>query len=106
MRKWTKGYQFFTDGSKTESCVRSGVTIFQDGVPMERSYDLPSYATVFQTELAAITKALELCSSLYESSSLYTDSMCILMGLSNLSCQNSLVGDIHWLREGLEVKWY
>lgn len=60
------------------------MTIFQDGVlGAEQSYGLPSYATMFQVELVAISKALELCGHFIRVFSLKRSS---LMALSNPGC--------------------
>lgn len=101
------GVSVYTDGSRTDQGVGSGVAIYDHVVLVaESSFGLPPYATVFQVELIAILKGLELCGSLHEIFSVLSDSMSSLMALSDQNCKDPLVAEIHESRKGLEVDWY
>lgn len=71
----------------------------------ERSYSLSPYATVFQAELMATAKAIDLCGSMYESFSLYTDTVSLFFVPSIANSENSQVAEIHELRAVLEIIW-
>lgn len=58
---------------------------------------------MLQAALVAISKALELCGSNYESFSVFSDLMSSLMALYNPDCQDSLVPAIHEGEPGVRV---
>lgn len=85
----------YTDGFKIGGGVGAGVAIYDYGVLVgEHAYHLPSHDTVFQTELVAIMKALELCNST-ESYPPYSNSRSSLMALSNPNTDDQLCVSIH-----------
>lgn len=96
----------FTDGSKTGSRTGSGVAIYEDGnLTGEHSYGLPSHTTVFQPELVAIMKSLELCSSRYEFN-VYSDSRSSLQALTIANSLHPLSVHLHELRSGMTIRWF
>ena len=55
------GIEVYTDGSRIDGRIGAGVAIYQDGLlQVEESYKLSPWASVYQAELVAIVKGLEL----------------------------------------------
>ena len=75
------GIEVYTDGSRIDGRVGAGVTIYQDGLLQGAS------ASVYQAELVAIVKGLELLNACNVDASeevqFYTDSVSSLKALSN-----------------------
>lgn len=101
-----QGITVYIYGSKTD-VVKVGIAVDNGGIlEEERFFCLPVYATVFQPELVAILKALELCVSRYISFSVLSDSKSSLMEWEDPHNDEPLVNEILELVQGLEIKWY
>ena len=101
----------YTDGSRIDGGVGAGVAIYQDGLlQVGESYKLSPWASVYQAELVAIVKGLELLNACNVDASeevrFYTDSMSSLKALSNSGSQDHLVALIHTRREKRNMKWF
>ena len=90
--------------------VDSGVAIYKDGQLLEGSFRLSSEATVYQAELVAIVKSLELLNSCdvdaLEDISVYSDSMPSIQALSNSSSTDPLVATVHARRAEKRIRWF
>ena len=88
--------EVYTDGSRIDGGVAAGVAIYQDGpLQVGESYKLSPWASVYQAELVAIVKGLELLNACNvdaaEEVRFYTDSMSSLKALSNSGSLDPLV---------------
>ena len=108
--------QVFTDGSKLDNNVGSGVSIWQHDKEIKgASYGLPARATVYQAELYAIEKAIGLLQTLCIKGSvtIHSDSLSAIQALqgteiTSAQCHRTLLAvneygkknqlSIHWIK--------
>ncbi|KAJ0169561.1 hypothetical protein K1T71_014746 [Dendrolimus kikuchii] len=88
----TQAVRIFTDGSKIEGKVGASLSLWNNDVETtNRKLKLPSYCTVYQTELLAICKATEeILASPEDSFGVYSDSRSALQSITNWSSTHHL----------------
>ena len=87
-----EGHVIYTDGSKTDEGVGSGV--FSEDLSLHLSFNLPRHTTVFQAEVFAITEALRCIPDDYnERITICVDSRAAIRAVTSTRCFSKTVED-------------
>ena len=106
---------WYTDGSRTDSGSGAGYTITTDNNNTtldERSFELPEYCTVYQTELTAIIEACKYLSTYTNTHIIiWSDSISSIQAISSLSTKSRTTRDCYDTLNALgstntlEIRW-
>ena len=106
---------FYTDGSRTDSGSGAGYIIITDNnntTLEERSFKLPDYSTVYQTELTAIIEACKYLSTYTNTHIIiWSDSLSSIKAISSISTRSRTTRDCYDTLNALgstntlEIRW-